>query len=409
MTTKKKWAFRGVALLLALFLSELLLSLACLVSPRVNYFLSPPWNPPLISDDILGHRMSPYYPGNDAWGFRNQAVPEHCDILAVGDSMTYGYAATPAKSWPRQLEQLSGQSTYNCSCAGYGPCEYLVLLQKGLALKPKTVLLGLYVGNDILDAYHAVYVDNRFPQYRARNEAILQALAEAERVAALVDLEIQAGVRPASTVRVPDSLWPSLLQKSSLYALARAVRARAVGGEYRSIVREDEPAQDRFEVAALRPGRLSFDAEARVRTVFHNPEAHLLMVNLDDPRVREGLRITESLLAVMQARLQSQATRFVVLIIPSKGAVYRDIIETSRARMPAAFFRMLSYEERLSSVLEQFLKAQQIEFVNCLPALRTALGNGAKVYPESADSHPTSGGYRVIAETILPLLQARKS
>jgi hypothetical protein len=409
MTTKKKWAIRVLALLLGLLLSELILSVACLVSPRVNYFLSPPWSRVILSDDELGHRMSPYYPGNDRWGFRNKGVPESCEMLAIGDSITYGYAASPEKSWPRQLEQMSGQSMYNCSCGGYGPCQYLVLLEKGLALKPKTVLLGLYLGNDLFDAYAAVYVQNRFPQYRTRDEAVLKALAEADGVVSSVDLlELGGGERDVGGATAPTSLPRRLLHKSSLYALAREVRWCLVSGEYASIRREGDLTQDRFEVAALRPGRLSFDAEPKLRTVFKTPALGLWVFNLDDPRLREGQRITECVLAAMQAKLQSLATRFVVVILPTKEAAYREVVENSGASMPAAYFSMLDKEEQLYSAMEQYLRAQQIEFVQCLPSLRAALTKGEKLYPESDDAHFNSAGYRVIADTVLVFLNAGK-
>src|SRR5262249_4433868 len=110
MSRKKIWLFRALAVCLGILLSEAILYLACLCSPRIHYFLSPPWNQALMPDPELGHRMSPFYPGNDSWGFRNSKVPDHCDVLAIGDSLTYGLAATPDKTWPRQLEVITGKS-----------------------------------------------------------------------------------------------------------------------------------------------------------------------------------------------------------------------------------------------------------------------------------------------------------
>src|SRR5713226_1276247 len=63
-----------------------------------------------LDDPILGHRLAPYVTGHDALGFPNARVPERVDVVAVGDSQTYGWGATRENSWPQQLGRLLGQS-----------------------------------------------------------------------------------------------------------------------------------------------------------------------------------------------------------------------------------------------------------------------------------------------------------
>ena len=55
----------------------------------------------------LNHRIKPYSAGHDFLGFRNQSVPTTAPSVAIGDSMTYGVAASHRDSWPRQLERLT--------------------------------------------------------------------------------------------------------------------------------------------------------------------------------------------------------------------------------------------------------------------------------------------------------------
>ena len=259
MSRKKKWVFRALAVFLALIGCEVALSLASKVSPRVAYFLSPPWERMKVPDDVLGHRMSPYYPGNDSWGFRNNKVPESCDVLTVGDSWTYGSGAWPEKCWPRQLEQMIGQSVYNASCGAYGPCEYNVLLDRCLTLKPKTVLLGLFLGNDMADVYNAVYVDDRFPEYRTKDSALSRAMVEADRVTTINHVVGNFWLAESGGQPVERSPAARLLEKSSLWCLVRST----VGGIRRqeiSFLRGDDPPQIAFEFAARRPQRMGFDA-----------------------------------------------------------------------------------------------------------------------------------------------------
>src|SRR5215217_5795394 len=43
-----------------------------------------------VKDDVLGMTIAPKSAGFDSWGFRNSTVPAHADVVAVGDSHTFG-------------------------------------------------------------------------------------------------------------------------------------------------------------------------------------------------------------------------------------------------------------------------------------------------------------------------------
>ena len=65
--------------------------------------------PPLVYDDVLGHRIEPGSGGHDEWGYRNKNVPESSDIVAIGDSQTYGIGATSTDAWPAVLAEFTGR------------------------------------------------------------------------------------------------------------------------------------------------------------------------------------------------------------------------------------------------------------------------------------------------------------
>src|SRR5579863_4877603 len=68
----------------------------------------------MVHDDVLGATPDPTAKaGFDAWGLRNPKVPETADIVAVGDSHTFGNTATMEQSWPYVLAKLTGRSVYN--------------------------------------------------------------------------------------------------------------------------------------------------------------------------------------------------------------------------------------------------------------------------------------------------------
>jgi lysophospholipase L1-like esterase len=96
----------------------------------------------------------------DAMGFCNPdrdayAAPRF-DVVAIGDSFTWCTSVHPSDAWPAQLEQLTGLTTYNLGLPGRGLHEYVQVLEAyGLAKHPRFVVMDVYEGNDLRDAYYA--------------------------------------------------------------------------------------------------------------------------------------------------------------------------------------------------------------------------------------------------------------
>ena len=112
----------------------------------------------MVKHEILGSVVEQKAAGFDKWGFRNRSVPKQADIVAIGDSHTYGNTARMVDSWPYVLGRLAGKSVYNMGLGGYGPNQYYYLFDtKALALKPKIILCGLYMGDDFENAFSITY------------------------------------------------------------------------------------------------------------------------------------------------------------------------------------------------------------------------------------------------------------
>ena len=93
----------------------------------------------------------------DELGFCNAARDAwsraQIDVLAIGDSFTACLIGSPEATWPSQLGQLLGLSTYNFGLSGIGPYEYVQILRRfGLSKHPRVVVMHLYEGNDLRDA-----------------------------------------------------------------------------------------------------------------------------------------------------------------------------------------------------------------------------------------------------------------
>lgn len=108
----------------------------------------------------------------DHLGFRNvEPWQRHYDIVALGDSFTYGLAvSTP---WPERLAQLMKKSVLNLGWEGIGSLDERDLyLQNGRDKSPQWVVLAFFEGNDLNDAASYAQADpwlvSRLVRYYAR-------------------------------------------------------------------------------------------------------------------------------------------------------------------------------------------------------------------------------------------------
>ena len=111
----------------------------------------------MVPDPRLDHRGNPAFPAHDRRGFPNRETPAAVEIVALGDSMTYGSVGHPEDAWPAALQALTGRTTYNMAIGGWGPFECLEVLAEALEHQPRVVVLGFYLGNDLFDAFRMAY------------------------------------------------------------------------------------------------------------------------------------------------------------------------------------------------------------------------------------------------------------
>ena len=99
---------------------------------------------------------------------KHAALPRGTAVLALGDSLTYGYGASPAESYPARLATLSGWSITNGGISGDTSAQALARLPELLREHtPRLVIISIG-GNDFL---------HRLPESetRANIRAIIQA------------------------------------------------------------------------------------------------------------------------------------------------------------------------------------------------------------------------------------------
>ena len=340
-----------------------------LVHDPVDFLL-----PELVADSVLPHRIAPGSAGHDAWGFRNREVPGRADIVTIGDSQTYGISARARDAWPAALARQSGRVVYNLSLGGYGPTEYLHLLEsRAMDLKPRHVIVGLYLGNDFFD--------------------VARALATAARSETpTVSKEGGAPSSVVSPVRrhrlfVGQRDW--LARHSVLY---RMITISAVGNLVRSV---ETRARKTEEEQLL----LLNDSEAGVLTAFL-PETRIPALDVDREDISRGLDRTLEIFSKMERRCRRDGAALLILLIPTKERVHEELIGRDPNLANSESLRgLLDLEAQAHQRVVDFLTRTGIDYLDSLPALKRAVRNGP-LYPANDDGHPDARGYKVLADEV---------
>jgi lysophospholipase L1-like esterase len=313
-----------------------------------------------VSHPYIGYLQAPHgtlvrtrefeisYP-TDAHGFNNaDPWPARADIVAVGDSLTFGYGVAPNQAWPALIARdLPDTKVINLGVIGAGPQQYLRVYETfGAQLEPKILLIGFFLANDFWDAE-------------------------------MFDTWLKSGVGGNYLVwrdfgRATDArsaFLPTAVRRSYLYNWARFIRQ-----SYRNW-RAREPKD--LQLADGSHLKLRPDDLAQM-TAYVEPGNPIFDLTLDA-------------LERINAIATSHGTHVLVVLQPSKEETYLPLLDGTIADPGAP--------------LRAELKARGIEYLDLLPAFREHAVAGAKLFYEF-DGHPNAEGYRLIAEQVLAHLES---
>lgn len=389
----RPFAFAATLVVLTLAFLELLFHLLATVSEPVadtlRMYPEGPHAP--LEDAELGHRPNPTHPEHDARGFRNPAALNRAEIVALGDSQTYGAGVESDEAWPRVLEATTGRTTYSMAYGGYGPVHGLVLLDEALALEPEAIIYGIYAGNDLFDSYKVVHVEGQ------RRDLVAPSVDLARLRALRTESPLAEEANELFRVRTAvNPLRAFLSEHSKLYGLLRALRRvadRSVGGE---------PASWPSLEARARAsgGRLVVFRSGEQGTVF-TPRYRLLVLDLEEARIREGLRLSLEALARIHERCAEHGVEFRALLIPTKEYVFRHVVEASGRDLGDEYRRLVRFEALLWKEVRDFLDERGIAFLDAAPVLTGVLAEDPfQPYRISSDGHPNPLGQRVLARLV---------
>ena len=324
-------------------------------------------------DPILNHRIPAYAAGHDEMGFRNKAGLREADILAIGDSMTYGVTASADESWPSHLQRITERDVYSAGLGGYGPFHYLHLARDLTPkVRPKHVIICLYTGNDFLDAYNLVYSNENWAQHRSPGNTDAPDR----------DLFIAS----PSPGKFLGSLRNTLAKTSVLY---RLLTQNALIDGLRTNERLDRD-QARFDAFLVR--HLDED-------VLMAPKAVNRFSDMQDPRIQEAVDLTKTAFEALTAEILASGATPLYVFMPMRETVYLPHVQDQLTE--SQLVDMVALREDQDEILAEisaFLEEIDAPYVDLRSALTDALQK-RQIYPP-ADGHPNGIGYGVVAEQI---------
>ena len=140
-------------------------------------------------------------------------------------------------------------------------------------------------------------------------------------------------------------------------------------------------------------------------TVFTSGYRRLAM-NLDDPRISEGLTISLKALSKMKQKTESCQIDFLVVLISTKEMVFSNYYKDDRIELSDSMHWLSEQEYVIRSRVQEYLKQQGISYIDTLPALTQCLQQRHQPYFVDADGHLNAVGQRTVAESVHDVLKA---
>jgi hypothetical protein len=358
-----------------------------------------------ISDDRLSLRLRGGLPGHDSAGWRNPAAPQRAEIIAIGDSQTWGINATWEETWPERLHVLSNRSVYSMALGGYSASQYLFLAEDALRFEPKDVIVALYFGNDFFEVFYDVYRRERLRDLRRDGISLASLPLDPaddpvfSQHNGFIDAEAKAVIEGEASTEADAGIGAKRVFSvlASEYAVTRLLmKARHLPGvltwpEARNI------AAVKWARTFPQYGALYSDGD--VTTVL-TPFYRLATMDQSNPTRAEGVRLTKEIVLRIKRTLEARGVRFWVLLIPTKELVFAEADSHSLWKKHDAWRALKENETSIRNELLQFFHENKILCIDSLGALVAAARRHENIYRLDDDGHPLPKGYDVIARTV---------
>lgn len=398
---KRERKFKVIAITISVIVSLVVIDIAArLTQPKryiaeQTYYHRPP-NTTIrgTSQDIpekafLYPRTPPGYPDIDYTltvdkrGFRNKTDLEKYDVLTLGDSFAEGSRISDDQVFSAILAQKTKCTVYNLGMSAGHPGTYLETLKKfGLALSPKIVICLLYEGND--------FRGDNFRRKDTFSDQLEDCFKESPLRNALKNLLIRCfGSMPSKPpVRSAESprnatTWVETTGETlaALSWLPVAVSDKPNAGHYTfKIKRLLAHFITKKEFLSSTGCKKTFAALREIKKICSENNIRLLVVYAPDK--------PHTLVPLLTNKVTPEQLRAFMALKQRKLPPADKLLDTLLTRLDVQ-----------ESALEEFCRAESIEFITLTQPLRRAIADGSQTY-FTYDQHWTPLGHEVVADTL---------
>lgn len=319
-----------------------------------------------IPDEQLGYRVDPARSDIDNNGFRNPQVLEEADIIALGDSHTFGVNVAPEYSWPQQLAKMTNKTVYNFGVSSYNILQYHYLMDQAIKLKPQHIIWGLYLANDLSDVCDFVRKVEFWRKWTTANHYNFKSCS-----------------RWIPSLRT-DS-FESFLRKNT--AIVSALRHIILNAKWTS------------KWMYNKNNAIIID-EAQNKTVIKHSMilAHEKGMNMNRQEISLAFDIAKQVIKEAKQKSDENNISLNVLFIPSKERVFYNYLINKKYELPKSYHNLVKSEQLLVDRFSSLLKEMKIKFVDVQPYMVHEIHKSGSVYSYGKDGHPLKIGYRVYAQ-----------
>jgi hypothetical protein len=345
-------------------------------------------SPYLSRDEILLFNMAynKKY-GIDINGFRNPQALTKADIVTLGDSHTFGFNVKTEDSWPYQLGRMGNKTVYNLGIGNYGISQYYYLIDKAISLRPKHIIIGLYLANDLNDTCLLFRRLEYWRQWARKNNINIDDCY----CPACAEDEVDEAASKKTTNRSVVGYLKSSIKNSAIFTFTDYMILTPLKAELIYFMHKSNTSVD---------SNLIIIKDHKQKTIFSYRRLNGINNNIDLKKhnIQTAFEIAQNLLIEMNNKAVQDNIVFSVLFIPSKENVYYEYLLNSHYKLPGEFHMLVNNERALLIAFSKFLDKKGIKWADARPYVAEALNGEDKVYKITLDDHPISPGYSAYAK-----------
>ena len=357
-----------------------------------------------VDHEKLGHVMNANMNEIDENGFRNNILPS-VDIVALGDSHTYGFNVSSDNSWPKLLGRKLNKNVYNFGMGAYGILHYHYLLSKAIGLNPEVILLGLYLPNDLNDICVLVS-SNKYWASRAKEFNIDSSLCP-EIKPYSAPRAVANGKRKTSIRKWLKENLATISIVSEYYYRFSTRKKLEDAGTTKPLVINDRKlnAIKKIEKGGVTNALVINDGKIKTMIDFERIMLNKEGMDMNRPHIQMAYEVMKEFFLESKKNTELNNIRFGVLFIPSKERVYYKYLKQMGHYVPEEYEELVENEDELKGKASLFLENTGIAFIDVLPDMENALLKYGDLYPAWDDGHAIKIGYKIFAENAFNLYQ----